>query len=199
MAEGVRGVVKLTLDLLDHSTPLVTLVAVFLAYVLGRRQEREQTRYQESAKVVIELRRKMREIMDSFPYPLLERTESPLGFLPTYPLYRWLRSMRAVQRLDEFASLLLLYYKLRDLGGYYEANEPWLSPEIREKAGPVLRSIAEQTMMLYSAGGHYPRDWESLWRREEEFNSLVSELDAEARRLIGTPRGRSRWRRMFGG
>lgn len=64
--------------------------------------------------------------------------------------------------------------------------------------GPILRSISEQILVLYHAGGRYPRDWESLWRREEEFRPLLEELDAEARRLIGTPRGRPWWRRVLG-
>lgn len=197
MVEGdVRGIVKTLIDLLDTVIPLV---AVLLAYFFGRMQGMEQTRYQESAKVVVELRRKMRDTMDSFPYPILERGQDPLDFLPTSPLYRWLRRRRTVQRLDEFFWLLVLARKLPDLDGYYEANEPWLSPEIREKVGPVLKSLSEQVLILYKAGGRYPRDWENLRRREEEFRPLLNELDAEARRLIGTPRGRPRWKRVFGG
>jgi hypothetical protein len=193
--EGVGRAVKTLFELRDTVVPLV---AVFLAYALGRRQGRAQTRYQESAKVVIELRRKMRDTMESFPYPLLERGQDPLDFLPTTPLYHWLRRRSTVQRLEEFVWLMLLGRRLRDLGGYYEANEPWLSPEIREKVGPVLKSIAEQTMILYTASGRYPRDWESLRRREEEFDLLLNELDAEARRLIGIPQERPWWRRVFG-
>jgi hypothetical protein len=154
-----EAAVKTLFELRDTVVPLV---AVFLAYVLGQRQGREQTRYQESAKVVIELRRKMRDTMESFPYPILDQELDPLDFLPTAPLYRWLRDTRTVRRLEEFAWLLLLYRKVRDLGGYYEANEPWLSPDIREKVGPVLKSISEQTIILYDAGGRYPRDWETL-------------------------------------
>ncbi len=149
--------------------------------------------------MIIELRRKLRDTMESFPYPILERREDPLGFLPTEPLYRWLRNTRSVKRLEEFVWLMLLQRKLSDLGGYYEANEPWLSTEIREKVGPVLRSLSEQTLVLYTASGRYPRDWESLRKREEEFSSLLNELDAEARRLIGTPQRPPLWRRVFGG
>ncbi len=81
------------------------------------------------------------------------------------------------------------------------ANKPWLWSEICEKVGPVLRSFYEETMTLYNASGHYPRDWESLWRREEEFGLLVCELDAETRRLIGTSRERSgrHWWKRGGG
>lgn len=175
------------------------MVAVFLAYALGRRQGKEQTRYQERARVVIELRRKMRDTMDSFPFPALTREQDPLDFLPTTPLYRWLRDTRTARRLGEFVALVLLSRKFSDLSDYYEANEPWLSPEMREKADPVLRSISEQALVLYGAGGRYPRDWEALRRREEEFRPLMEELDAEARRLIGTPRKHPWWRRVFGG
>ncbi|MGI8858791.1 MAG: hypothetical protein ACR2HO_01340 [Rubrobacteraceae bacterium] len=38
--------------------------------------------------VVVELRRKMRDIMESFPYPVLNREQDPLDFLPPTPLYR---------------------------------------------------------------------------------------------------------------
>jgi hypothetical protein len=36
-------------------------------------------------------------------------------------------------------------------------------------------------------------------KREEEFSSVLNDLDVEARRLIGTPYERPWWRRVFGG
>ncbi len=159
-----------------------TVFAVGVAYVLGRAQGKHQTQHNESTRAVTELRRKAIEAQES-----LETCKSMLDSeLPSWS------EEDVKQAVEDFKD------KVWELCDYYRAAYPWMQEQTIEKikplvwelylpaAGLVLDKISEsleggderkQSQLQQEA----MRNWDT-----QKLQPLLEELDAEARRLVGT-------------
>lgn len=99
---------------------LQLVIAALLAYLVGVGQGRKQTQHDESVKVVIELRRRALdaiETLSTWPDPEAEDYEEPDCL--------------------EFA------LQIKDLTVYYRANEPWLSAGTVERLTPLIDGLTD--------------------------------------------------------
>lgn len=157
--------------------PLATLIAVVLAYALGRVQGRAQTRYDKSTGIVTELRRRILSLKWHYG--------------------RWVRDPS-----DETS-----YEVVGVLYGLVEASKvglPWLEPRTAEKLEPLVSAMRYEGLYHYgilkTAGEevqHIRDEATEELRRwvENDLDSLVDDLEDEVRRLIGTKEAWDRYRR----
>jgi urease accessory protein UreF len=102
---------------------VVSVVAVSLAYLFGKAQGKYQTQHNESAKVVIELRRLALEAAELFE----ERADKLLS--------------PATTRDEEREANWQLGSKISELLLYYQAYSPWLKPRTAEKLNDIINEV----------------------------------------------------------
>lgn len=167
---------------------LAAVVAVAVAFVLGRAQGKYQTQHDESARAVIELRRRALDAEES-----LETCKSVMrSGLPV-----WSEEEKK-QALREFKD------KAWELSLYYRAVSPWLRESTAEKIDPLvweLYNTAAGLILSRIAGSLENKDEQTQLQTEQaellswdtqRLQPLLEELDAEASRLAGTARSRLR-------
>jgi hypothetical protein len=160
------------------------IVSAVVAYPLGRVQGKQQTVFEEQAKIMAELRRR------------LMAADKALAFASAFadeddPRYR-----------DE------LLEQVGSLGDYYQDNNVWLERRLKEKIARIVRGYDDQAQALIT--GHQdilaPRQYQGMTPEEVheevlewylgEGQALAEDLEAEARKLLGVDR--PWWRRWFG-
>jgi hypothetical protein len=139
-------------------------------------QGRQQTVFEERAKVIVELRGR------------LLAADKALALAWTYT------DQSHIQ--DE------LLDKIGSLGDYYEENNIWLDQQFKEKIAGIVQAYDEQVRALVTGRrgipppphlqGMEPKEiYKEVWRWYlAEGQELASELEVEARRLLGVDR---RW------
>ncbi len=156
--------------------PLATLIAVVLAYALGRRQGRSQTRFNKSAEIVTDLRRQILSLK--------------------WHYRRWVKDPSDETSYEVVAVL-------HGLVEAYKAGLPWLEPRTVEKLEPlistlryeglyhygILKTASEEVQHIRNEASDGLRKWV-----ENDLDPLVDDLEDEARRLIGTKRAWDRYR-----
>jgi hypothetical protein len=95
-----------------------------VGYLFGKRQGRRQTQYQRRIEVVTELRRRLRELQQSF------------ANMATPPEWRLPQEQFGVEEVEEVSE------KLNALTGYFEDNATWLDEETRVRIDKLTDEYA---------------------------------------------------------
>ena len=106
------------------------ILTALIAYPLGRVQGRQQTGFEERAKVMVELRRR------------LLAADKVLAFASTHT-DQTLSSRLQDELLDKIGSL----------GDYYQENNLWLDHPLEEKLARIIRGYDDQARALVT--GHH--------------------------------------------
>jgi len=150
--------------------PVVTLVAVVLAYALGRSQGRSQTRFEKSAEILTDLRRQILALKWHYK--------------------RWVRDTSKETSFEVMRAL-------ETLAEAYEAGTPWFEPRTVERLEPLVSAMRYEGLYHYgilmtaSSEVQHIRDEATEGLRtwvDSELDPLVEDLEEEVRRLLGTKR-----------
>jgi hypothetical protein len=161
---------------------LVALVGVVasavIAYPLGRAQGRQQTLHEEQVKIMVELRRRLGEV----------------------DALLWVAAMRA----DDEEFRMAFFKKLGELGDYHHEKCIWLKQRLNTRIEEMIEAYEKQgekiafpsrTGEILEVSERKTADSIHEWT-DSQGKALVSELEDEARRLLGVDRA-ARWRRFF--
>ncbi|MDQ5827941.1 MAG: hypothetical protein M3441_27740 [Chloroflexota bacterium] len=160
------------------------ILSALVAYPLGRAQGKQQTVFEEQAKIMVELRRLVMEV------------DKALFFAATFP--------------DEKDSQDELGDKIVALGDYHQEKCIWLDRELNTKIGRIIGGYDDQARALVTGHHGIPppphlrgMDTEGVYEKVrkwywDEGQALVEELETEARKLLGVD-SRPWWRRMVRG
>ncbi len=157
--------------------PFATLIAVVLAYALGRAQGRSQTRFDKSAEMVTDLR----------------------GQILSLKWYyrRWVKDPSDETSFEVMRAL-------KTLVEGYKTGLPWFEPRTAEKLEPLISAMRYEGLyhygILMTAGQEvqHIRDKATEELRkwvERDLDPLVDDLEDEVRRLIGTRKAWERYRK----
>ena len=160
------------------------VLSALVAYPLGRAQGKQQTVFEQQAKVMAELRR------------LVIEADKALVFSSAFP--------------EKEISQNELGEKVVALGGYHQENSVWLDRRLNAKIERIIGSYDDQARALVTGHHGVPppphlegMDAEGVYKEVrkwywDEGQVLVEELETEARKLLGVDSA-PLWRRMFGG
>jgi hypothetical protein len=157
-------------------------LSAVIVYPLGRAQGKQQTVFEEQAKVMAELRRRVLEL------------DEAMFFASTFPEER--------NNQDE------LLDKIGAVGDYHQEKSVWLDKRLNAKIENLIRGYDDQARALVTGKDGIPppphlreMDTEGVHREVERWYSnegqaLVTELETEARKLLGVDS--PWWRRALG-
>ncbi len=152
-------------------TPLVSLLAVVFAYLLGNMQGRAQTRYDRATEA---LTRILALAIEAEDYLITLRSFGPGG-----PIAEWTEGVSRTVRLMEEA---------------YRSSRPWLIPPQRERVEAVLAPFRAAEALLVSArdmgavmGASVDPVSHALTLETFDVGTPIGELDEEVTRLASAP------------
>ncbi len=157
-------------------TALGAVLGALVAFPLGKRQGRDQVRYQQRTEAAVQWRQRVLETVDEL---------EALNVAYESGEYR--------TRADRVARSRSVYDKVVGLHTYYEQTEPWLEQKTRDTVKPVIvklwgfasplrgdEKIDEATSALFFVAA-----MDSYQKERGDLDKLVNKLQQEVDRVVG--------------
>jgi len=158
-------------------TGLGAILGALAAYPLGKRQGRDQVRYQQRADTAIELRRRVLEIVDELEV-LNDAYESE----------------EYGTRADRTARSRSVYDRVVGLHTYFEQSEPWLERKTRETVKPVIMKLwdfasplrGDERIDEVTSALFFATAMDSYQKGKRDLDDRVNALSQEVARVVDT-------------